>query len=167
MEDEENMAGLTFAVKGEEIEDVYVVLENVPKLPEIEIAGETYRFELRKQRRTLPFQIELLEFRREMHPGTDLAKAYSSRVRITDGAAQWESLIRMNEPLRYKGYTLFQSSFIETPDGDISVLAVVWNAGRSFPYISGLVMCLGIIVHLFVRRKKMVKTEKDGTVKHA
>jgi len=83
-----------------------------------------------------------------------MAKSYQSRVRIYDGKAQWESLISMNAPLRYKGYTFFQSSFIATPDGDISVLAVVWNAGRAFPYISGIAMCLGIILHMFVRRRK-------------
>ncbi len=151
---EENMAGLTFRINGTENDGVYVVLEDIPKLPEVTLNDATYQFTLRREQRKLPFRIELLEFTREMHPGTAMAKSYQSRVRIYDGKAQWESLISMNAPLRYKGYTFFQSSFIATPDGDISVLAVVWNAGRAFPYISGIAMCLGIILHMFVRRRK-------------
>jgi hypothetical protein len=152
-DDEENMAGLTFAITGSEHDGVYTTIENVPKYPEIIIDGQMYRFAVRKAQRSLPFTIELLEFKREMHPGTNLAKSYESRVRIIDGEAKWESLISMNEPLRYKGYTFYQSSFLQTPQGDISVLAAVWNVGRSFPYISGILMCLGLIVHLIVRKR--------------
>tara|TARA_R110002095_G_scaffold64543_2_gene54358 strand:- start:281 stop:1396 length:1116 start_codon:yes stop_codon:yes gene_type:complete len=164
-QDEDNMAGLTFRIKGSDHDGVFLVLENIPQLPEISIGDKSYQFALRKKQRKLPFSIELIEFKRDMHPGTTMAKSYQSRVRIHDGQAQWESLIKMNEPLRYKGYTFFQSSFIETPQGDISVLAVVWNAGRSFPYISGIAMCLGIIVHLFARRRtKRVKKREDAHV---
>lgn len=159
--DEENMSGLTFAIQGSETDGVYLSLENVPKFPQVEIDGKFYDFILRRQQRSLPFTVELLEFKRDMHPGTRLAKSYSSRVRIIDGDAQWESLIQMNEPLRYKGYSLFQSSFISTPAGDVSVLASVNNAGRSFPYISGIAMCLGIILHLFMSRRRPHRTRRE------
>lgn len=163
-EDEVNMAGLTFAIQGSKNDGIYVVLEDIPKHPEITVNGKIYKIALQRQHRTLPFTVELIEFKREMHPGTDMASAFQSRVRITDGGAKWESLIRMNEPLRYKGYTFFQSSFIETQEGDISVLAVVWNAGRAFPYISGIAMCLGLIIHLSVRPRKRRKTDKGDIV---
>lgn len=160
---EENMAGLVFEVsKSDKDNGIYQVLENVPKLPKVISNGNIYQLILRKEQRKLPFSIELIEFKREMHPGTSMAKAYSSRVRIYDGNSQWESLISMNDPLRYKGYTFFQSSFIATPSGDISVLAVVWNAGRTFPYISGILMSIGIIIHLFVRKK----TKRKGKMKN-
>ena len=155
---EENMAGLVFEVSGgEEDNGIYQVLENVPKLPKVTSGGNVYQLILRREQRKLPFFIELIEFKRDMHPGTSMAKSYSSRVRIYDGKLQWESLISMNAPLRYKGYTFFQSSFIATKNGDISVLAVVWNAGRTFPYISGILMSIGIIIHLFARRKTKKK----------
>lgn len=152
--DEENMAGLTFRVKGQEVDTgVYVALENIPQYPEVEIGGHTYRFVLERQKRTLPFSIELIDFKRELYPGTQQAKSYESRVRIRDRGVQWESVISMNAPLRYKGYSFYQSSFAQTNAGEISVLAVVWNAGRIFPYISGLLMCLGMILHIFLRTK--------------
>ena len=150
---EENFSGLTFRLKGSENDGVYVVLENVPKLPQVIINKKQYSFMLRKEVRPLPFEIELIDFKRENYPGTDMAKSYSSHVRIHDDGKVWESLISMNEPLRYEGYTLFQSSFVRTPEGDMSVLAVVWNIGRSFPYISAITMCIGLLIHLFVRKK--------------
>lgn len=161
-EDEENMAGATFMVSGSDNDGVYLTLENVPKLPEITVGEKTYRFALRRERRALPFSIELLDFKRDMHPGTTMAKAYQSHVRIHDGDAQWESTISMNEPLRYKGYTFFQSSFIQTPDGDVSVLSAVWNVGRAFPYIAGITMCLGLILHLFIRYRRNIQKENGG-----
>jgi cytochrome c biogenesis protein ResB len=153
---EENLGGITFRISNtpDDQDGIYLVLEDIPKLPEIKIGNTTYKIHLRKVQRPLPFSIELLDFKRDMHAGTDKAKAYESRVRINDNGLQWESVISMNAPLRYKGYTFFQSSFIATPKGDVSVLAVVWNVGRTFPYIASLAMCLGLLLHLFLRKKK-------------
>jgi len=164
---EENMSGITFAIKTTENEEIQTVLEDIPQNPQITINKKTYTFALRKKQRTLPFKVELLDFKRQAYPGTNLAKSYESDVRITDGNLTWDSKISMNNPLRYKGYTFFQSSFIETTQGQISVLAVVWNAGRSFPYISGLIMCLGMIVHLLQRKNhKTNPTENNpSTIK--
>ena len=57
----------------------------------------------------------------------------------------------MNQPLRYKGYTFYQSSFFESSEGEMTVLAAVKNYGRLFPYISSIVMCFGLMVHLVLR----------------
>ena len=154
--DEENMAGVTFQVvrgRGDDMEGIFTVLEDVPKYPEIFIDGKTYKVALRRAQANLPFSVELLDFKKELYPGTDNARAYQSTVRIQDGAMEWESVISMNAPLRYKGYTFYQSSFFQTPQGEVSVLAVVWNAGRAFPYIAGVTMCIGLLLHLFLRRK--------------
>lgn len=154
---EENLSGLTLSVTDRNGLEraVFVVLEEVPQHPRFQVGDASYRFELRRTRRNLPFDVELVDFEKELYPGTNTAKSYSSLVRIRDNGAEWESLISMNAPLRYKGYTFFQSSFAQTPNGEeVSVLAVVWNAGRSFPYISGLVMCIGLLLHLFVRQRK-------------
>lgn len=155
--DEENMAGLTFKVIQPDQMQIFVSLEEVPQIPEVEDGENTYRFALRRVRREFPFTIELVAFEKESHPGTAMAKAYRSTVLIKDDDLQWESIISMNAPLRYKGYTFFQSSFSQTPQGYVSVLAVVWNAGRIFPYISGIVMCIGLLMHLFIRARPKKK----------
>ncbi len=148
--DEENLAGLTVRIK----DKIYTLLEEIPRSPEITDNNKTYRFILGKQKRELPFSIELIDFEKDAYQGTEMAKAYSSHVRIHDGDLQWESIISMNAPLRYKGYTFFQSSFAQTPSGEMSVLAIVWNVGRAFPYISGILMCLGMLLHLFMRSRQ-------------
>ncbi len=160
MQNEENMAGLVFEVSGTDQDGVYLVLEGVPQYPEISFNGDAYRFELNKATRSIPFKIQLIDFRRQSHPGISMAKAYESDVLIKDGDIQWQTTVKMNEPLRYKGYTLFQSSFIETPAGDRSVFSVVQNSGRAFPYIAGFAICLGLILHLMIVKLPKIK-QKD------
>jgi len=150
---EENMSGFTFQVKHDDVKEIHVVLEDVPKLPHITIDDKEYVFQLRRAERILPFSIELLDFEKHSYPGTTMAREYQSTVLVKDGDLEWQSVISMNAPLRYKGYTFFQSSFLNTPQGEISVLAAVWNVGRAFPYISGIVMCIGLLLHLFIRRR--------------
>ena len=74
-------------------------------------------------------------------------------------------LIQMNEPLRHSGYTFFQSSFIEGLDIDTTVLAVVKNYGRLFPYISSIIMSIGLLLHLLINLPKLFKKSIIGSVK--
>ncbi len=159
---EENVAGMTLQITNNDTVDIHTIIEDVPRTPEAISGGKTYRFSLRRESRQLPFSVELIDFKKDTHPGTTMAKSYRSTVLIKDGNSVWESVISMNEPLRYKGYTFFQSSFIATPQGDISVLAVVWNVGRAFPYISGLTMCIGLILHLVIRRRTKKNKVKEN-----
>ena len=92
-----------------------------------------------------------------LYPGTNMAKSYSSDVILKDGNIEWPARISMNQPLRYKGYTLYQSSFEETPEGDFTMLAVVKNPGRLFPYIASGILCFGLLIHLFQRLPSLLK----------
>lgn len=62
----------------------------------------------------LPFAIELIDFQVEYH-ATGQPKSFLSRVRIHDrqhlGDQPLEADIRVNHPLTYRGYTLYQSDF--------------------------------------------------------
>lgn len=155
LQNEENMSGLAFKVSGPKIEQpqIFVSLEDVPRWPEVTINDVTYRMMVQKIKRSMPFSVELIDVEKIVHPGTALAREYQSHVRIRDERGEWESLIRMNEPLRYRGYTLFQSSFSQSQVGEVSVLAVVRNVGRSFPYIAGLIMALGLVMHMIFRKR--------------
>jgi hypothetical protein len=55
-----------------------------------------------------------------------------------------EALIYMNHPLRYDGRTYFQMSFAE--NDTVSILQVVKNPGWLLPYISCLLLALGLMV---------------------
>ncbi len=106
---------------------------------------------LRPAQSALPFQVKLEQFEQEYHPGTNIARHYASRVEITTSDhGSWSATIRMNEPLRWQGYTLYQASFITGEAGapNTSILAVVHNQGRLFPYVAGVLLCLGLLVQL-------------------
>lgn len=156
-EDEANLFGALLDIKGAGVaaDGEYLAFEMVPRPARVEIEGESYEIAARKIARTLPFTVQLNHFRKITYPGTDTAREYESEVTLIDGQRHWDAAIRMNEPLRYRGYTLYQSSFLQTEAGEVSVLAVVKNAGRVFPYLAGITLCLGLIIHLLLRRSRL------------
>ena len=147
---EENISGVTFSVSGTQ----YILFEGFTK--PIGIAGLEVIYG-RAQRR-LPFTVELVDFKKNLYAGTQMAKAYSSDIIVHDGDVSWPTRIEMNEPLRYKGYTLFQSNYIEGADGhDSTILAVVDNKGWIFPYIGTAIMALGLLYHMFMHLTARVR----------
>lgn len=152
-ENEANLSGLTFETSGvqENQNGTYIMMEEVPHTPTIDHDGKTYAFSIGRAQRPLPFTIELKNFTREFHPGTDTPRSFESDIVVQDGGVSWPYTIRMNEPLRYKGYTLYQSSFSVRPDGEYSILSVVTNTGRIFPYIASALVFTGLLLHLLLR----------------
>jgi len=147
---EENISGVTFSVSGTQ----YIVFEGFTKPIGIEGLEIIYG---RVQRR-LPFTVELVDFKKNLYVGTQMAKAYSSDIIVHDGDVSWPVRIEMNQPLRYKGYTLFQSNYIEGADErDSTILAVVDNKGWIFPYIGTAIMAFGLLYHLFMHLTARVR----------
>lgn len=124
----------------------YILMEDIPKNP---VFG-TLEISLKRKSQPLPFSITLKDFRKINYPGTDKAKEFESDLIIHDGKISWPATISMNKPLRYKGYTFYQSSFEQRPDIEVTVLSVVQNVGRAFPYISTLIIFLGLLIHLII-----------------
>lgn len=147
-----NQSALILNIKGQK----YLVFEDMPFKPRATINGESYTLDLRQKRTYLPFSVYLKKFVKQDYLGTNSAKSYQSYIEIRDGISKIPQLIEMNEPVRYKGYTLFQSSFIEGAN-DATVLAVVKNKGRLFPYIASILMCVGLLIHLFMRLPRLMR----------
>ena len=121
------------------------------------INDQIFHSEYRRERTYVPFNIELIDFEKIMHPGTNVAKSFSSDVNLIENDIPRRTLIKMNEPLRHKGYTFFQASFIDDSDVETTVLATVKNYGRLFPYISSIIMSIGLLIHLLLMIPKMVR----------
>lgn len=152
-EEEANNAGIEFYIKGAgQADGFYSLFEQMPIRQTI-TTDEERRFilDLRPVRTALPFTLQLNDFEKDVYPGTNMARSYRSDIILHDGKLAWHSIISMNEPLRYKGYTFYQSSFLRNEGKEITVLAVVKNAGRLFPYISSIIICIGLLIHLFFR----------------
>lgn len=118
------------------------------------------RLALRHRRMPMPLYVTLLNFQREMHPGTEMARAFSSQVEIAADGSTRTLTISMNKPLRHRGFTLFQQSYQELPNGaQASTFAVARNYGRLLPYISTAVIVIGMILHfgvMLVQRARRV-----------
>ena len=116
--------------------------------------GKTYRLSLRPARyykfndATQPYSLTLLDFRHDLYPGTQMAKNFSSLVRVRNPQTgeDREALIQMNSPLRYGGEAYYQGSF--DPENDrVTILQVVRNPVWLAPYISCLIIAAGLLVH--------------------
>ncbi|MGB4058050.1 MAG: cytochrome c biogenesis protein ResB, partial [Alphaproteobacteria bacterium] len=112
-EPEADIPGLTFTINGLTPEEngTYIAFEGMPKPVILQAGKREYKIIFGKQQDQLPFSIRLDDFKKESYPGTDKARAYSSDIVILDGGVEWPARIEMNAPLRYKGYTFYQSSF--------------------------------------------------------
>ena len=162
-EDNWNRPGMIYKISnaGTNADGMYGIFLGQPISQTVSVNNKDYTIILRRKRTYLPFSIELLDFKKILHPGTDIPKSYSSDIILIEHGAVRKILIKMNEPLRHKGYTFFQSSFIEGPDSETSVFAVVKNYGRLFPYISSIIMCVGLLFHLSQKLPDLFRKSRE------
>lgn len=162
-QNERNRAAMLIEISGlGAVEDgIYIIFQHmqVPQLFSAE--GRTFEVSLRNARYPLPFGIELIDFKKVLYPGTSKAKSYSSEVNVLSGDTKRRVEISMNKPLRNRGYTFYQASYVDGQAKEASVFAVVKNAGRQFPYWSSIIMSFGLMVHIVLRLMKHInKGEK-------
>jgi hypothetical protein len=135
-------------------------------LPELEVApqqtklaGEPYEVALRFKRTYKPYSITLDDVRAVYYPGTNTPKDYSSDIRIRDDdqSADVAYKIYMNQPLRYRGEAFFQSGVNPQQNPSITVLQVVKNESWMLPYISCVVVGLGMVIHFGLNLSNFLK----------
>jgi hypothetical protein len=114
----------------------------------LEIDGKKHELTLRFERYYKPYTLHLIDFRFDKYMGTEKPRNYSSQVVLRDPemGVEREVTIRMNEPLRHRGETFYQSSFDSTTE-TTTYLQVVKNPGWLIPYISCVMVTLGLLVH--------------------
>jgi hypothetical protein len=158
-ENTQNRPSIVFRIKGSqnEADGIYGLFLGQKDLDIYNFKNQQFFTEFRKERTYLPFSIELIDFKKVMHPGTNVAKSFSSEVNLIESDIPRRVMIQMNEPLRHLDYTFFQASFIEELSGESTVLAVVKNYGRLFPYISSIIMSIGLLVHLLFNLPKTIR----------
>jgi ABC-type transport system involved in cytochrome c biogenesis permease subunit len=113
----------------------------------VRVDGKEYAISLRFKRTYKPYTIRLLEFRRETYEGTEKDMSYASLVRLEDPARgeRRETLISMNNPLRYEGETFYQSGFLPGDKG--TILQVVHNPAAQLPYWACGLVAAGMLFH--------------------
>jgi ABC-type transport system involved in cytochrome c biogenesis permease subunit len=118
---------------------------------DLSVIDTTYEVTLRPSRYYKPFTLQLQNFRFDKYVGTRKAKNYSSEVRLIDPELGVDEVvtISMNNPLRHRGETFYQSSFDEVNES-YTILQVVRNPGWLLPYAACVVVSLGMMIHFSI-----------------
>lgn len=123
----------------------------------VQTEAKDFEVALRFKRYYHSFEVELIDFAHDKYPGTEIPFNFSSKVLThnPDPAKNQQALIYMNHPLRYEGLTFYQASF--SPDETATVLQVVRNPGWLLPYVSVLLMGLGMCFQFGLHFAKFLK----------
>jgi hypothetical protein len=132
----------------------------------VEADGKKWAVRLDRERWDVPFTIRLDEFIFDRHPGTTMAKKYESRITRSEGEQKAAVQIRMNEPLRYRGYTFFQESFGPPDESDadkmFSQFSVVKNPADQWPLYSLIVTFAGMGIHFMQKLAGFISRSNRG-----
>ena len=126
--------------------------------------GTKTEMALRFKRSYKPFSMELIEFKHERYLGTNTPKNFSSKIKLSNESLNEnrETLISMNNPLRYDGETFYQSGFLPNDKG--TILQVVRNPGWLMPYLSCLVVSFGMLLHFGMHLNTFLKKRATSNV---
>jgi len=125
------------------------------------VDGHTWEVTLRARREYLPFTLHLDEFIHDLYPGTDVPKSFESQLHLINPSQKENRpvLIYMNHPLRYAGWTFYQSSFAQ---GDTaSMLEVVHNPGWILPYVALAMVGFGMLFQFITSLLAHLRREKQ------
>jgi ABC-type transport system involved in cytochrome c biogenesis permease subunit len=136
----------------------------------VEAGGRRWRLQLRYRREYKPYAVRLDDVRRINYSASETPRDYSSYVTFTDRAsgAEQKGRIWMNNPVRYRGETFYQSQYSqvdlgEGQVGEMTGLQVVENAGWLIPYVACVLAFWGMLFHFggtFLRFAD--RHERDG-----
>ena len=120
----------------------------------VSVDDTPFQLQLRYRREYKPYSITLTDVRRINYGASETPRDYSSYVTFTDTAtkAQQDGRIWMNNPVRYRGETFYQSQYsqVELPNGtrsEMTGLQVVENAGWLIPYVACVLALWGMLAH--------------------
>ena len=118
------------------------------------IDDKIYGFSLVREIWPMPFRVRLDSSVGEYYPGTTRPSSFQSEItRFGEGSDKTEQsfTIKMNEPMRYDGYTLYQARWSGEQDRAQSGFAIVKNPSDQWPKYSIYMSILGLTIHFGVK----------------
>jgi hypothetical protein len=132
----------------------------------VRLDDKTYDVALRFKRDYKPYAIHLVDVRFDKYMGTSTAKNYSSDVRLIDPSRHVDRTVKiwMNNPLRYAGETLYQSSFKDDPMArkEMTGLQVVTNTGWMIPYVGCMIVATGMLAHFCIVLLRFLRRQSEA-----
>jgi hypothetical protein len=155
----------------------YLFYAGMDEAQELQANGKTYEITLRHEREYYPFTLTLLKATHEKYKGTEVPKNFASRIRLDNPEKHEarETMIYMNNPLRYEGMTFFQFQMdadqmaMQAGKTPSSTFQVVRNPSWITPYLACVMVAVGLVVqfltHLvgFATKRRAASTAKATT----
>jgi len=95
--------------------------------------------------RELPFTVKLDNFVLETYQGTNRPSGYVSYVQVTDNGNSFPAKIWMNNELKYRGYSMFQSSYRQDNGREATELAVSKDPGQRIVFVGYMTLLIGLV----------------------
>lgn len=141
---------------------------------QVVVDGKPYHLYLRFKRTYKPYNVKLIDVRKDDYAGTDTVMNYSSDIHLVDPTTNVDRDIKiwMNNPLRYSGETFYQSGYFADPQTgkETTTLSVVTNMGWMIPYVSCMIVAVGMLYHFMItllryldrREKQKAQSSRDS-----
>ena len=133
----------------------YLATTILTRSESFEYQGKSYELELRFRRSYTPYHVTLQDVQKNVYVGTDRPKDFRSIVTLVDtsreDAKPIDFEIWMNNPLRYGGFTFYQSNYDAGGGGhrEMTSLQVVENEGWTIPYIACMITAVAMLFQFF------------------
>jgi len=129
---------------------------------EIKGPQNTYFVSYTRKKYELGFALLLKKFKMATYGGSTLPASYESTVGVDN---KYQQVISMNEPLKYNGYTIYQSSFETNEKGEpiLSIFSVNFDPGRPIKYAGALCIVGGISIMFYWKPKYTGKKANKGS----
>ncbi|WP_417848176.1 cytochrome c biogenesis protein CcsA [Thalassoglobus sp.] len=123
---------------------------NFGRAQTVRVGNKTYDIALRYVRLYYDFSITLDDVQKNDYKGTSKVKDYSSYITLNKPSEdlKFEHRIWMNNPMRFAGKTFYQSNYgLVEGNREFTTLQVVDNAGWMTPYVSCMIVWVGMMFH--------------------
>lgn len=109
---------------------------------------------------TMPFMLELTDFRLNRYPGSQSPSSYESNLRVHIDGEVIEAKVFMNKVLDLKGYRFFQASYDEDELG--TILSVNKDvAGRTITYSGYALLLSGFLLMFFLPNSRFRRLSRQ------
>jgi ABC-type transport system involved in cytochrome c biogenesis permease subunit len=146
-----------------QMQDIMPVL---PPVQTLQVNDKDYEFSIRFHRIHKPYEITLKDIRKNDYVGTDTPRDYSSYVRIVDSELKVDEEVRvwMNNPLRFRDETFYQSGYHKDPRSNVefTTLQVVSNFGWMIPYVGCMIVVVGMFAQFGQTFARFVQRRSEG-----
>jgi len=129
----------------------------------VTVDGKEYQLFLRFQREYLPFTCTLKDVRKDDYVASNTPRNYSSDIQLVDPVTGVDQPvhIKMNDPLRYRSLTFYQSGYNVTADGEATTLQVVRNRIWMIPYVACGIVAIGMLAHFSITLTRFITRREN------